>query len=179
VRSGGPARITAIDRHPGKMARLQGRMRESSVPEVTAVVADVTTPGWADELGGFDAVLIDAPCTGLGTLRRYPEKRWRLMPQDLRRMADLQLTMLRRVAPAVRPGGRLVYATCSVARAENGDVLDAFAQTPEGRGFAAERIDALVPAEWQAFIDEAGRFRSWPMPGGPDGHFVARLRRTG
>jgi 16S rRNA (cytosine967-C5)-methyltransferase len=76
--------------------------------------------------GSFDLVLVDAPCSGLGTLRRDPDIRWARHPDDLTRLAASQLTLLHRSAPLVRPGGMLVYATCSSEPDENEDVVSAF-----------------------------------------------------
>jgi 16S rRNA (cytosine967-C5)-methyltransferase len=179
VRAGGSAAITALENHAGKVERLRARLDASGVPGVVTLVCDALdladTPGY----GSFDAVLLDTPCTGLGTLRRYPEKRWRLHPDDLTRMAELQSALLASVATAVRPGGRVVYSTCSIAAAENGDVLHGFLQGPGAGTFALERLDGMVPQEWKRYVDPSGCFQSWPITGGPDGHYVARLCRIG
>ena len=178
VRTGGPAHITAIDLHGGKSSALRARLDASGVPSVEVVTADAEELRAVPGFGAFDALLLDAPCTGLGTLRRYPEKRWRIAPTDVKRLAERQYAMLEEAARAVRPGGCVVYSTCSVASAENGDVVDRFLAGERGRRFVVDPLDALVPAEWERFIDAAGCFQSWPADGGPDGHFVARLRRS-
>lgn len=179
VRAGGPAGITALELHPGKAARLRERLDLSGVPGVTVEVADARESARRLGQGVFDVALLDAPCTGLGTLRRYPEKRWRLGQDDIGRMAGLQADLLEGVAAAVRPGGRVVYSTCSIARAENEDVVNAFLESPAGREFMVDELDALVPEAWSAFVTDAGMFQSWPVAGGPDGHFVAVMRRNG
>ena len=91
-------------------------------------------------------------------------------------MATLQLEMLESVASLVRPGGHVVYSTCSVARAENDGVIEAFLGG-HGDGFRTASIENIIPAEWQRFVTPEGWFRSIPEPNGPDGHFVARLER--
>lgn len=177
MRNGGAARVTALELHAGKASRLRQRLDESGVPGVTVQIGDARH---ADRFAAgepYDVVLLDAPCTGLGTLRRYPEKRWRLTPSDIPRMGALQEELLAGVSRAVRPGGRVVYSTCSVAHAENADVVRGFLAGPEGRGFALEPLDALVPQEWARFLTSEGMFQSWPTAGGPDGHFVAVVRR--
>lgn len=178
VRHGGPASITAIDLHAGKTSALRARLDTSGVPGVDVVTADAEDLSAVPGFGEFDAVLLDAPCTGLGTLRRYPEKRWRIAPDDVARLAERQHALLDQAARAVRPGGCVVYSTCSVARAENGEVVDRFLAGERGRRFAIEPLAATIPAEWRRFIDGSGSFQSWPTDDGPDGHFVARLRRT-
>lgn len=177
VRAGGPASIVALDLHASKAERLRQRLDESGVPGVETVAADATM--LADRFEGtpFDVVLVDAPCTGLGTLRRYPEKRWRLSPEDPARMAELQRALLESAARAVRTGGRVVYSTCSVARAENDAVVEAFLAGEQGRSFEIAPLGELLPAEWQTFATRTGCFGSWPTSGGPDGHYVAVLRR--
>lgn len=179
VRSGGPAAITALELHAGKAVRLRERLDNTGVPGVTVEIGDAHDAAFCGGGGSFDIALLDAPCTGLGTLRRYPEKRWRLSEPDITRMATLQATLLAGVAAAVHPGGAVVYSTCSIARAENEGVVRGFLASPEGRGFALESLDVHVPDEWKMFLTGDGMFRSWPTTAGPDGHFVAVLRRGG
>ncbi len=178
-RTGGTAAITAVDVHEGKVAALRARLAEARVPGVTVQACDardlVSCFGGAD----FDGVLVDAPCSGLGTLRRYPEKRWRLDPGTPRRMSELQAEMLASAAAVVRPGGAVVYSTCSVAREENAEVVQAFLSSDAGRSFNVQPLGDLIPAEWGTFRDGTGSFQSWPVSGGPDGHYVAILRRDG
>jgi 16S rRNA (cytosine967-C5)-methyltransferase len=178
VRGGGPARITALELHAGKAARLRERLDSSCVPEVSVTVGDAA---YASTLFGheaFDTVVLDAPCTGLGTLRRYPEKRWRITPDDVRRMAALQSSLLEGLSEVVRTGGRLVYSTCSVARTENEAVVRAFLDSTAGAGFMLEPHVGIVPDVWSRFLNDDGVFQSWPATQGPDGHFVAVLRRN-
>lgn len=136
----------------------------------------------------FDTVLVDAPCSGTGTMRRHPEIPWRLSRDDVERsLPDLQLALLREAARHVAPGGQLIYATCSVLAPEDEGVLERFLGTGEGSAF---RIAPVSQAP--AFADPAlsgaaayvsshetagGLFRTVPAPGGFDGHFCARLVR--
>jgi len=177
VRNGGPAAVTALDVHAGKTAALAERLARSGVPAVTTTVCDATDMASCFGAEAFDAVLVDAPCSGLGTLRRYPEKRWRLEPSAPSDLHELQGALLASSAAVVRPGGRVVYSTCSVARHENDDVVDEFLASAAGVGFRMESLEEVIPAEWERFCDARGCFRSWPTSGGPDGHYVAVLRR--
>ncbi len=178
VRSGQPAEITALDVHEGKTTALRRRLDESQVPGVTVVTADATELVAHFGADAFDAVLVDAPCSGLGTLRRYPEKRWRISPEVPPRMRALQLELVRAAARVTRPGGSVVYSTCSIAMEENGGVVDEFLASDVGRDFALEPLNEVIPAEWSTFRDGRGCLQSWPRAGGPDGHFVALLRRS-
>ncbi|PKQ38639.1 MAG: antitermination protein NusB [Actinobacteria bacterium HGW-Actinobacteria-1] len=178
VLAGGPADILSLDVHDFKTKLLRERMDTLGVPGVETVTGDILDPSsipTPDD--GFDAVLLDAPCTGLGTLRRHPEQRWRVSADDVERMAELQGSMLSAVASLVRPGGHVVYSTCSVAHAENDGVIEGFLNSPAGSEFRTVSVADIVPAEWQHYLTSQGWFRSIPEPGGPDGHFVARLER--
>jgi len=108
----------------------------------------------------FDKVLVDAPCSGTGTLRRNPEIRWRLTPLDFGNFAEQQKLILIRAVEMVKPGGRLIYSTCSVEREENEDVIDEV--------LARDERFELVKTR-----------RTWPHREGCDGFFVAVFERRG
>lgn len=178
VRSGGPAAITALDVHEGKARGLRERLDRSGVPGVAVCTGDARALDAQFGADAFDAVLVDAPCSGLGTLRRYPEKRWRLRPDTPARMAELQGELLASAARVVRPGGALVYSTCSIAADENSGVVDGFLASASGAQYLLQPLGDVIPSEWGTFRDGKGSFQSWPVSGGPDGHFVAALRRS-
>jgi 16S rRNA (cytosine967-C5)-methyltransferase len=178
VDRGAPADIVGLDIHAFKARLLEERMEALGVPGVSPVTVDLLDPAASDVLGEpFDAVLLDAPCTGLGTLRRHPEQRWRVSEEDVARLAILQADLLDAAAALVRPGGLVVYSTCSLARAENHDVVAAFLAGETGREFLSTSLANVVPAGWERFLTEEGWFQSVPATDGPDGHFVARLER--
>src|SRR4029077_2965271 len=135
--------------------------------QLVGVVGDACRPGLH---GTFDAVLVDAPCSGLGTLRRHPELRWRRRAEDSARLAVLQGEILHGVAPLVRPGGTLVYAVCTIARAENEDVVAAFC-APQPRFV----LEPATPAPAET-VTADGCLRTLPHRHGLDGFFAARLR---
>lgn len=176
----GHARVLALDIHEFKVAVLTARMTELNVPSVKTAVADATS---LEDLaavippGTADVVLVDAPCTGTGTLRRHPEKRWRLTPEDPARVAVLSAAMLTASASLVRPGGFVVYSTCSVLAEENQDVVSGFLGSEAGRAFETADLREGVPTHWRGFLTDEGWFRSLPAIDGPDGHFAARLMR--
>ncbi len=124
-----------------------------------------------DRLRNVDAVLIDAPCSGTGTLRRNPELRWRLDASYLAELLPIQEQLLETWAPRVRPGGVLVYATCSLLRLENEDRVEAFlARHPD---YAPETPPGPFPVE----LSSRGEMRLFPHRHGTDGFYAARLRR--
>jgi 16S rRNA (cytosine967-C5)-methyltransferase len=118
----------------------------------------------------FDRVLVDAPCSGTGTLRRNPEIRWRLSIDDIQRFSTQQQRLLTNAGRVLKPAGRLVYSTCSVEEEENEHVVAAFLQNH--RHFRQVRLTS--PSE---LVTEEGALRTWPQHQGTDGFFVAVLRR--
>ena len=118
----------------------------------------------------FDRVLVDAPCTGTGTLRRNPEIRWRISPSDIEELARRQRRILACAAPTVRPGGRLVYSTCSVEPEENEAVVENFLK--ENAAFVPTQTVALTPLQ-----TTSGRMRIWPHKEGADGFFITVMMR--
>jgi 16S rRNA (cytosine967-C5)-methyltransferase len=115
--------------------------------------------------GKMDRVLVDAPCSGLGTLRRNPDMKWRQSPAAVSELVTLQRNILASAARMVKSGGRLVYATCSLLEAENEAVADAF----EAPGF--QRLDAATLVD--PALVENGNLRLWPHRHQTDGFFAA------
>jgi 16S rRNA (cytosine967-C5)-methyltransferase len=164
---GPTGRVTALDRHLAGARRIRVEVaRLAAATLVDVVVADACRPPAGRS---FDAVLVDAPCSGLGTLRRHPELRWRRRPEDVPRLAALQRAILGGVAPCVRPGGVLVYAVCTIAREENEDVIAAFRR--DHPRFAVDQ--SLLPAD---LATPDGFLRTLPHRHDLDGFFAARLR---
>lgn len=126
--------------------------------------------------GGFDAVIVDAPCSGLGTLRRHPEIKWRATPDQIAELAVLQREILQGAGPCVRPGGVVVYATCTTEPDENEDVVEAFLAAHAE--YFVEEAGVHLPAP-AAGLTAKGYLRTWPHRHGIDGFFAARLRRRG
>jgi 16S rRNA (cytosine967-C5)-methyltransferase len=172
--------LHALDTDADRLSEARRRARRAGVhnlrarqigpgPEADAQLEDLA--------GKADVVLVDAPCSGLGTLRRKPDARWRLAEGDPARFAATQRALVARFARLVRPGGRLVYATCSLGRSENEEVAD-FAEREAGLRPAplapllgAERAAALGAAP------EASRLQLYPHRHGTDGFFLAVLER--
>jgi 16S rRNA (cytosine967-C5)-methyltransferase len=169
---GTEGRVMAVDKARGARRRIEATMIAAGfskdLPPALPIIEDDLLRMHVDDLGGpFDAVLVDAPCSGLGTLRQHPEIRWRRDPSDIDDLASRQTKVLAHSASTLRPGGRLVYSTCTIVRAENEDIVDAFlASHPD---FEA---DTDAPRS-----DEQGRLRTFPHHGGMDGFFAAALKR--
>jgi len=146
------AHLVANEVQPHRAELVRQSLR--ALPDVEVTCHDGREGPW--EAGSFDRILIDAPCTGLGALRRRPESRWRRTPEDLETLVPLQQALLRRGVELLRPGGVVAYATCSPSPKETLDVIETV-----GRGVAVlERVD-----------------RWWPHRDGTDAMFVALLRK--
>ncbi|MBW7851706.1 MAG: RsmB/NOP family class I SAM-dependent RNA methyltransferase [Rhodospirillales bacterium] len=171
-------RLIACDVYENRMARAQERMRRAGVHNVTRRLLGAEGDKWMKRnAGSFDRVLVDAPCSGTGTWRRNPDARWRLLPEDLDRLAALQADILARAAKLVRPGGRLIYATCSVLAVENeGQVRSFLAAAPN---FGPQSLSAV----WTSVIggacpSDGPWLRLSPARHGTDGFFVAVMERA-
>ncbi len=166
MRDGGLVVAGDVHRHRlrvvGELAARQGL----SIVRAVALDAEASLP-FAP--GSFDRVLVDAPCTGTGTLRHNPEIRWRITPDDIAELSSRQLRILSNAARAVRPGGRLVYSTCSVEPEENEGVAAQFLK--------ASGDFVQVPARPAVRLDGSGAARTWPHREGADGFFVAAFER--
>jgi 16S rRNA (cytosine967-C5)-methyltransferase len=166
--------LVACDVRPRRMDLLRRTVAASGAARVRLVRADLLAPLPFPPV--FDCVLVDAPCSGLGTLRRDPDIRWRRRESELPALAAAQLRMLRHAADTVAPGGRLVYATCSSEPEENDAVVDAFlAAAP---AFAAVDARDVLPPAAKALVDERGRLRTLPHLHGLEAFFGAVLRHT-
>jgi 16S rRNA (cytosine967-C5)-methyltransferase len=167
--------LVASDRRPGRVRLLRTTLRRAGVPE-RIVLLDAARPLPFDAV--FDRVLVDTPCSGLGTIRRDPDLKWRRTEADFAGFARTQHLMLRHAGDAVRPGGLLVYATCSSEPEENEAVVEAFLESD--RRFVARSAATVGENEGAApYVDEAGFFRTLPFRDGLDAFFAAVLVRSG
>jgi 16S rRNA (cytosine967-C5)-methyltransferase len=163
--------VDACDTVPSKLDRLREELARLGLRPRATLAVDWTA-GSGDVTGEYDRVLVDAPCSGVGTLRRRPEIALRRERADLASMAAAQVAIASRAAQHVRPGGVLVYVVCSVLREECDDVVAALAQArPELEPAAFDAPEA------RAVAVDAPRFRLLPQAHGTDGYFVACLRR--
>jgi 16S rRNA (cytosine967-C5)-methyltransferase len=161
--------VVASDLHGAKLRVLASELARLGLPPVKTHAVDLTC-GTGDLPKGFDRVLVDAPCTGTGTLRRRPEIASRLMPDDPERLAAVQASILRHAAECVRPGGRVVYAVCSVLASECEGVVARVLDVLEEAPFDAPEASAL-------FGHGRTSGRLLPRAHGTDGYFIASFRR--
>ena len=176
----GSAEIVGVDIHDFKATIASGRMKELRIPGVRQVVVDATDNEALFAAVGSEAdiVLIDAPCSGLGALRRMPDKRWRIEPDDIVTLSELGSSLLMAASNLVRSSGVVVYSTCTVLPQENSQVVDGFLASTAGQGFDLEDVADYLPDEWSQFRTNRGFLQTLQAPGGPDGHFAAIMRKS-
>jgi 16S rRNA (cytosine967-C5)-methyltransferase len=173
----GTGRVYAIDVSPKRLAALGPRAARARVSNIHTLAVASENDVRAKRLAGkLDRVLVDAPCSGFGTLRRNPDLKWRYGPERIDALAEQQFRILDSAARLVRPGGRLVYATCSLLVEENEAVAARFAASHRdfspldcGELLAAQRIPLAMGRE----------LRLWPHEHGTDGFFAAAFERRG
>jgi 16S rRNA (cytosine967-C5)-methyltransferase len=172
--AGRGARLLASERQPHRAVLVQRATAAAAAGLAGVVVADGTRPAWAP--GTFDRVLVDAPCSGLGALRRRPEWRWRPTPRDVEELVPLHRGLLTTALASVRPGGVVAYVTCSPVLAETAGVVDAVLAGRDD----VEVLDAAtaLPDLADAAGPVPGTLQLWPHRHGTDAMFLALLRRT-
>jgi 16S rRNA (cytosine967-C5)-methyltransferase len=168
-------RILALDTSGKKLEELRRRARRAGISNLAArEVGSPVLPAEA-KLGAWDRVLVDVPCSGLGTLRRNPEARWRLSPKAVDDYPADQLALLIAYAPLVASGGRLIYATCSVLREENDAVVERF--LGERPDFVVMPLKEIWGKARAAEVGDETFLRLLPHVHDTDGFFAAVLRR--
>ncbi len=173
--SRGEARVTAVDVSGARARTLRDTVTRLGVKGVTVAVHDFTAGPLPGSTGRYDKALVDAPCTGMGVIRRNPDAKWRFDPGDTRRMASLQRAILRNAWDCLRPGGMLVYCTCSPLREEDEEVVASFRRESGGAVPGKEAAPGWTgPAD--AWTPE-GFVRLAPHRHGTDGFFAALLRK--
>jgi 16S rRNA (cytosine967-C5)-methyltransferase len=170
--AGEGALVVAGDLHAHRLRVVRESAARQGLENIRTVVYDAEGAPLPFAAGAFRRVLVDAPCTGTGTLRHNPEIRWRITPADIDELAARQRRILSNAARAVGVGGRLVYSTCSVEPEENEAVVVAFLETHP----TFELIRPDVP---DALLTKEGAARTWPQRDDTDGFFVAAFSKTG
>ncbi|MHC1697697.1 MAG: 16S rRNA (cytosine(967)-C(5))-methyltransferase RsmB [Geobacteraceae bacterium] len=167
--------LLACDLDARKLRRIEETAARLGVSLIETRRLDASRP--LSSLNGrkFQRILVDAPCTGLGVIRRNPEAKWRLSPADTSRLAGLQSSILRNVADHLEIGGVLLYSTCSTSPEENEGVIDLFLL--ERQDYMIEDLRNVFP-RYSDLCSDRGIFRGWPHRGGMDGFCAARLKRT-
>ncbi|WP_405229846.1 16S rRNA (cytosine(967)-C(5))-methyltransferase RsmB [Lentisalinibacter sediminis] len=170
---GGDAAVTALDADAGRLERVREALARGGY-RAGLLCGDAAEPAawWDGE--PYDRILVDAPCSATGVIRRHPDIKLLRRPADVERLAARQLAMLRALWPLLAPGGRLVYATCSVLRAENSEAVAAFAVAEPGAGVGKPLPDDNIRDLMQA--DGAG-FQLFPGRNGLDGFFYCCIEK--
>jgi 16S rRNA (cytosine967-C5)-methyltransferase len=167
---GDEGRVVAVERHPGRADALRRTAERMGATCVEVVTGDAARPPGRE----FDRVLVDPPCSDLGTLAARPDVRWRKDPETPEALAATQAAILDAAARAVRPGGVLVYSTCTISPAENERQIAAFLGRHDG--FAVDELPSDLPV-WD-HPSVPGFIQTLPHRDGTDGFFIARLRRS-
>jgi 16S rRNA (cytosine967-C5)-methyltransferase len=163
------ATIIAADVHEHRLRTVVNTAKAHGLSSIHCVTLDGLQPLPVGR-NAFDRVLVDAPCSGTGTLRRNPEIRWRISSADIEDLSQRQKQLLFNAAGTVKPGGRLVYSTCSVEIDENEDVRQAF----------LENNPSFEPADLpldSSLMTSSGAARTWPHRDGTDGFFICAFQR--
>jgi 16S rRNA (cytosine967-C5)-methyltransferase len=166
--------LVACDVRPRRVRLLRDTIRKAGCRHARPV--QVAAGGPLPFSGAFDRVLVDAPCSGLGTVRRDPDIKWRRREHELPGLAGRQLALLDRAARVVRSGGRLVYATCSSEPDENEQVVDAFLQ--DHRDFDLVDLRASGPQALASLVDGRGMLRTHPFTHGLEAFYAAALQKV-
>lgn len=162
-------RIIALDIYDHKLQRVQENAQRLGITCIETVNMDARD-AWKEYAGRADKVLVDAPCSGLGVLRRKVDSRWRKTPEMLKELPKLQLEILRSGAASVKTGGILVYSTCTIAREENQDVIKSFLE-------GADNFELLNAGQRLPIIRDEEMVQLYPQRDGTDGFFIACMRR--
>jgi len=174
-------RILALDLYRPRAHLIRENCCRLGLAIVHPIAADITQSLPFSPSFLFDRILVDAPCSGLGIFHRNPEIKWRRQPQDLLNLQRVQLEILENVCCRLKPGGVLVYSTCTLTREENEEVVENFLHRQ--RDFHLQNLKPFLPEEWHFLIDERGLFRTYPhaVPFREgyrlDGFFAARMIR--
>jgi 16S rRNA (cytosine967-C5)-methyltransferase len=174
------AKVTAVDRAPARLERLRQNLARLKLA-AELVCADATA--WTPDRADFDAVLLDAPCSSTGTIRRHPDVPWLKRESDIAALANLQARLIEQALALTRPGGTLVYCTCSLEPEENEDIVAALlARAPAVNRLPIAGDEVFGRAE---FVNKAGDLRTLPCHfpdadsrfAGVDGFYAARLQK--
>ena len=173
--------ILSLDLYDQKVDRIRENCRRMGISIIQALRVDASKPLPFPQKITFDRILVDAPCTGLGILHRHPEAKWRQKPQDVQRLQRLQNALLKNVSSRLKPGGVLIYSTCTMTPEENDFVVESFLNSH--KDFHIQDLRLVVPNSFHPLIDEGGLLRTYPRMTTPqddyrlDGFFAARMVR--
>jgi 16S rRNA (cytosine967-C5)-methyltransferase len=166
--------VYSIDLTQRKLDKIEGMCRRLGIKIVKTMKGNAAGSLPTPKGMKFDRVLADVPCSGFGTIRRNPDLKWRRKEEDIRRLAELQSSILRNLARYVNGGGLLVYSTCTVFHEENENVVENFLS--EHQEFRLDQISEALPEKYHSFVKK-GYFKTYPPKDAMDGFFVAKLKK--
>ena len=167
--------VVALDNSSRGLDRIRDNITRLNLRSIQIARADATQELSGDLGAPYDRILVDAPCSGLGTLRSHPEIKWQRQERDIRRLSELQAMILNRVAAYLKPGGVLVYSTCTLTHDENQRLVEAFLLAHQE--FELEDAPRYLAASAQAMV-RGHFFQALPQRDHTDGFFAARLRKV-
>lgn len=168
--------IIALDKHASRLEAVERSARRLGAAIIRTKVADAASPLAFAQEGSFDYILCDAPCSGLGVVRRSPDIKYRRTASDIKALAAEQAALLDNLSRYLKKGGTLVYSTCTFEPEETDLAVEAFLER-SGR-FVLEDASKVLPEGSVSLVDEKGFFRTFPHRHGMDGFFGARMRRV-
>ncbi len=154
---------------------LESETNRLGIFNVKTCIHDLSIPVDVEKNGVFDRILIDAPCSGLGVLRRNPDAKWSIQKKDLKRLHERQVLFLNNLSTALKPGGVLVYAVCSMEYEENEEVINTFLNNHSE--FVIEKKPGGIPGVLDSLFNENGFIKTYPHKNDMDGFFAVRLKR--
>jgi 16S rRNA (cytosine967-C5)-methyltransferase len=167
--------IGALDVIKGKLDLIEEGCQRLGIRIVKTIKGNASEPLPVPLGMEYDRILADVPCSGFGTLRRNPDLKWRRGEEDIKRLSELQLSILSHLSVYLKKGGTFVYSTCTVFHEENEDVVEKFLEGhPE---FESDQMDKFLPEKFHSFIQN-GYFKTFPPRDEMDGFFVARMIKT-
>jgi 16S rRNA (cytosine967-C5)-methyltransferase len=165
--------IIALDIHPHRLELVEANCRRLGIGIVKTMCLDAQEAD-GDKLGSFDRILLDVPCSGFGVIRRKPDLKWRRKEEDIRELANVQQKMITACSALLKPGGALVYSTCTNEPEETWDVVNALL---DGNGsMASDDIRPFLPQDWRVDAKDRG-IQLYPHVHGVDGFFISRLKK--
>ncbi|MCK5862358.1 MAG: 16S rRNA (cytosine(967)-C(5))-methyltransferase RsmB [Candidatus Hydrogenedentes bacterium] len=166
--TGGEASVVAMDRYYSRMGRLEENCERMTVPNIIPLCGDGLLPPFKE--GFFDRVLLDAPCSGLGTLRRHPEIRWRTTPELVAKLAVTQRALLRKAVQLCKNGGLVVYSVCTLTRQETSEVVSEIIAD-------GHCVPEDAPEQFDSWKITQGQYQTSPLDAAWDGFFLTRFRK--
>jgi len=167
--------VTAVDISTSGIEKIRDNATRLGLTSIRALRSDASRQFAGSYVGYFDRALVDAPCSGLGTLRSHPEIKWHRNPTDIERLSRLQTKIVDRVAPCLKPGGVLLYSTCTLTREENEGVVESFLKAH--REFELENAAGYLPEQAKSMV-QGNYFMALPHRHNTDGFFAARMKKT-